>query len=853
MLSGLLIVSAIAAVDALTGGAVLLTLVLIGPLLSSVRSGPRGVTLVSAYAVAAAVLLGIADHFFLSGDHLVRVAVVTTGSVLAIWTARIRQEREKAAELLAAQAAVARILMSADTLAEATPKILAAIGETLDWQLGAIWSVRRHTGAMACEATWRAPGVEAEEFERKTREITLAPGEGLPGRVWRSGQPSWVLDVPADANFPRALAAAESGLHAGFAFPIRSAGQILGVIEFFSSETRQPDHRLLDLMEALGGQLGEYIEHKLAEEAVRNSEARKAAMLESALDSILTMDHDGRIVEFNPAAERVFGYSAAEAVGAELCELIVPPHLRERHRAGLARYLRTGESQILDRRIELTGMRRDGSEFPVELTVTRIGLDPPLFTGYIRDMTEQKRAQEQVAELLQLEQDARVRTQQAERRASFLAEAQALLSSSLDYETTFRNLARLSVPYLADWCVIDLVAQDGGFERVAVAHVDPAKERLVSDLESNYPTDPDSPRGAPNVVRSGRSELWREIPSQLIDETATDEEHRRILGELGLRSAMVVPLRARDRTLGAITLVSAESGRQFGDQELALAEDLAVRAAIAADNARLYGERSYIASTLQQSLMPEHLPEIPGVELSARYLAAGEGNEVGGDFYDIYRAGESTWGIAIGDVRGKGPRAAAVTALARYSLRTASLSETVPSSILRTLNEAMLRQRTDDRFCTVAYASIRPRDGGRMEVRLAIGGHPLPLLLRQDGSVTMVGSPGTLLGFVPDPDIVDETLELHSGESLILYTDGVSEARSRDGLFGEARLIELVRSCGGLDAGEIAERIERAVLEFQEVPQRDDLAVLVLRVREERSIPATLKARRAAPVRQAPA
>jgi serine phosphatase RsbU (regulator of sigma subunit) len=250
--------------------------------------------------------------------------------------------------------------------------------------------------------------------------------------------------------------------------------------------------------------------------------------------------------------------------------------------------------------------------------------------------------------------------------------------------------------------------------------------------------------------------------------------------------------------------------------------------------------------------MPENLPDVPGVELAARYLAAGEGNEVGGDFYDIYRAGESTWGIAIGDVRGKGARAAAVTALARYALRTASLTETVPSRVLALLNEAMLRQRADDRFCTVAYASIESTDAG-VSMRLGVGGHPLPLLLRADGSVERVGTPGTLIGLVPDPDIVDVRMDLQPGDSLVLYTDGVSEARSDGDLFGEERLIDLVKGCAGLDATGIAERIERDVLTFQGDENADDLAVLVLRVREVRAVNRTLAAKNLRPVRSAPA
>jgi PAS domain S-box-containing protein len=971
------ITAALALVDSLVGqSAILIGLLIVGPLVSSARSGPRGVLLVTAWAVGLAVLLGVPDHVFGSEEHLLRVSIVVAGGVLAIWTASIRQSRESTAELLGAQAAVARILASSDTLEQASPRILEAVGLTLDWELGATWRVRRPRDTIACVETWSADGVDAARFAEQSEGLAFARGEGLPGRVWQSGQPAWILDLEADSAFPRSALAREAGFRSGFCFPVRSSRGIAGAIEFYAQAEPQPDRQTLDLMDAVGGQIGEYIERKRAEEAVQDSEARKRAVLDSALDCVITMDDQGRVLEFNPAAERTFGYSAEEAVGAELAELIVPPALRDRHRAGLRRYLATRKSDLFDRRLELTGMRKDGSEFPVEVTLTAIESEgSAVFAGYVRDLTERrrseeaqrrlalivessedailskdrngiitswnagaellygytaeeaighsiqliippqrkdderkildsvladermehyetirvrkdgtrvdvalsispikdaagtivgasviahdnterKRAEEQRLRLLQMEQESRLRMQQAERRASFLAEAQAFLSSSLDYVTTLENLARLSVPYLADWCLVDVVNPDGKVERLATAHMDPEKEAFARELQQRYPRT-DLEQGAHAALDGGGSTLVSEITDEQLARTAHDEEHLQILRELGFHSAIIVPLKARDRAIGAITLLSAESGRQFDEEDLALAEDLANRAAIAVDNARLYGERSYIASTLQQSLMPDNLPEIPGVELAARYRAAGEGAEAGGDFYDIYRSGESTWGLAIGDVRGKGPRAAAVTALTRYTLRTAALSQVAPSRILATLNEAMLRQRSDDRFCTVAYASIEPtRDGVRL--RLGVGGHPLPLLLRRDGTVERVGSPGTLIGLVPDPDITDDTVDLSPGESLILYTDGVSEARSEeDGLFGEERLIDLLRDCADQDAVHIAELIEQRVLEFQDHGDGDDLAVLVMRVRERWRSTGGRTAERFAPIRgRAPA
>ncbi len=964
----------LALIDALVGAsAILIGLLIIGPLVSSARSGPRGVLLVSACAIGLAILLGWPDHVFGTEEHVLRISIVVAGSVLAIWTASIRQSRERTAELLGGQAAVARILSSSDTLEQASPRILDAVGLTLGWELGAMWQVRRARDLIACVETWSEDDLDAARFAGQSRGLVFARGEGLPGRVWQSGQPTWILDLEADSAFPRSALAKETGLRSGFCFPIRSSRGIAGAIEFYAKSEPQPDRQVLDLMDAIGGQIGEYIERKLAEEAVAESEARKRAILDSALDCVITMDSGGRVLEFNPAAERTFGYTAEEAIGAELAELIIPPSVRDRHRAGLRRYLHTGEARMFDQRLELTGMRKDGSEFPVEVTLTAIVSDGSVvFAGYIRDLTERRRseeAQRQLAlivessedailskdgngvitswnagaellygytaeeaighsiqliipeehrddelkilasaladeriehfetrrvrkdgstvdvvlsvspikdaagtivgasviahdntvrkrveeerlRLLQMEQESRLRIQQAERRASFLAEAQTFLSSSLDYVTTLENLARLSVPYLTDWCVVDVVNPEGKIERLATAHLDPKKEAFARELQQRYPQT-DLEHGAHKAIAGGGSTLVTEISDEQLARTAHDEEHLQILRDLGFHSAIIVPLKARDRAMGAITFLTSESGRQFDEEDLALAEDLANRAAIAVDNARLYGERSYIASTLQQSLMPDNLPEIPGVELAARYLAAGEGAEVGGDFYDIYRSGESTWGLAIGDVRGKGPRAAAVTALTRYTLRTASLSQTAPSRILGTLNEAMLRQRSDDRFCTVAYASIEPSPRGGVSLKLGVGGHPLPLLLRRDGTVERVGSPGTLIGLVPDPDITDETVELRPGESLILYTDGVSEARSQeDGLFGEERLIDLLRGCADQDAVHIAETIEQSVLEFQDHGSSDDLAVLVMRVRQRRRRSGGRTAERFTPLRR---
>jgi PAS domain S-box-containing protein len=954
---GVLVLVAVSIVDLVVPRqAILIGLLILGPLVACTRSYFRDVLVVSVIALVLGVLLGITDHVFGTMEHVTRLLIVVAGSGMALWISLIRAASERSADLLALHASVAGILTSTDALDVAAPKLLATLGEQLDWEVGGLWIVEPRSNTIRCVNIWVAPGIDADAFVNVSRTTSFGPGEGLPGRVWAAGEAVSMVDVLREGASPRSKAAAAAGLHSAFSFPIIASSGVLGTIEYFASTPRGPDEEISHLMDGLGVQLGEYAERSVAEEAVQESEARKAAVVQASLDAILTMDSNGNVVEFNPAAERLFGYTSEEANGRDLAGLVIPPDLRAAHRQGLARYLDTREPRMLERRVELRAIRKDGSEFPIELTITAIGVEPPLFTGYVRDLTErrqaeelqtrlaaivqssddailskdhdliirswnlgaerlygytaeeavgmpiqrlipsdregeevrifervlrdehvrhyetrrvrkdgslvdisltvsplrgrdgaivgasviardiseQKRVEQQRAEALRLEQEARLITERAARRASFLAEAQSVLSSTLDYETTLRNLVRLTVPDVADWCAIDMVAPDGSLRRLARAHIDPAKERLADEIERRYPPEPSPDRGTLKAVLTGRSELIREIPVEMLAQAARDEEHGRLISRLGLRSAMIVPLLARERAIGAITFASAESGALFDEDDLALAEDLAARAATAVDNARLYGERSYIAETLQRSLMPERLPDIPGIELAARYRAAGEANEVGGDFYDIYRSGESCWGVAIGDVRGKGPRAAVVTGLARYTLRTASLTDTLPSHVLGVLNEALVLQPEGDRFCTVAYASLEPIVDGKVRMTIGVGGHPLPFLLHRDGTVETAGTPGTLIGFVPDPEVVDETLELEPGDSLVFYTDGVSEARSSQGLFGEERLVDLLRGCGGLPPAEIAERIESSVLAFREGPTSDDIAVLVLKVRERR-------------------
>jgi PAS domain S-box-containing protein len=291
---------------------------------------------------------------------------------------------------------VSQILAETEAPVEVYAATLEAVGRSLGWELGAVWEVGPDDRRLRCVCTWHA-GDGAPEFEALSERLTLGAGEGLPGRLLVAGRPGWIADAPDDRNFPRADAARRAGLHAAFGFPLLSPRGVVGVMEFFSRDVREPDERLLESMAVLGSQDGQFVARRHAEAEVRASESRLRAALEAALDAVVTMDHRGHVLDWNRAAEATFGYRAHEAIGRDMADLIVPPRLRSAHRKGLARFLETDRAVVLDKRLELAGVHKNGTEFPVELTITRIGLPgPATFTGYLRDISDRKQAEDEL-------------------------------------------------------------------------------------------------------------------------------------------------------------------------------------------------------------------------------------------------------------------------------------------------------------------------------------------------------------------------------------------------------------------------------------------------------------------------
>jgi serine phosphatase RsbU (regulator of sigma subunit) len=295
---------------------------------------------------------------------------------------------------------------------------------------------------------------------------------------------------------------------------------------------------------------------------------------------------------------------------------------------------------------------------------------------------------------------------------------------------------------------------------------------------------------------------------------------------------LVVPLRGRGgRPAGSLVLDGLPAAPTTLDA--AICDQLAHVASVALANAATYRRERGIAQTLQRSLLPPTLPEIAGVDLAARFIPAGEGIEVGGDFYDVFAGPDGWWTIAVGDVCGKGPEAASITALARYTIRAVQALPGCPSAVLARLNDALVQQHPDRRFCTVVLAHLAVEPGPGVSVTLSSGGHPPPVVVRADGTVEEADVHGMLMGVVDNPRLQDRKLTLSPGDALLLYTDGVTEVR-RDGreVFGEADLRAAAAAAGGGGAEALVDTVVQAALDAARGDPRDDIAVLALAVPE---------------------
>jgi serine phosphatase RsbU (regulator of sigma subunit) len=438
-----------------------------------------------------------------------------------------------------------------------------------------------------------------------------------------------------------------------------------------------------------------------------------------------------------------------------------------------------------------------------------------------------------IAELVSSRDTANQRAAALASRLRILDEASRVFGASLEYDETLRALGRVFVPTFADWYSVHLLGTNGVIETVRIEHPDPDRIALAQELQRTIPErDIEGDDAIATVLRTAEPQLVPEVTEQMITDALKDRHPELIpvVLKLGLTSVMTVPLVIEDRAIGAIQLMAAESHRRFSVEDLAIAKEIAQRAAVAVSNARRFTEHKEAAAHLQERLLPKRLAEIPGMTVAARYIPPPGSTTVGGDFYDVFEIGEGVYKALVGDVRGKGTEAAALMGFVRHTVRAISKLDGSPATTLHELNHALLEEAADDpaMFWTACLVRIHPSEDGGARLTIGVGGHPLPYLIRADGDVSEVGRSGTLLGMFEDISVDEVTLDLHAGDSLVMLTDGALEATS-DGWWEATGLEGVLSTSAGLRPETIIDRLDATIASLAN-RREDDTALVVLQV-----------------------
>jgi PAS domain S-box-containing protein len=561
-----------------------------------------------------------------------------------------------------------------------------------------------------------------------------------------------------------------------------------------------------------------------------------AMLLDSASDAVVVYDRAFRFLYLNTQAERLMGASREQFLGKVLWDEF--PERAVPFKEPLTRAMTERVPLTFEAEYTPTHTWTEGRCLPVDASGSDGGCEqaegggerdasdlltpgPAALAVFFRDVTDRHEAVR-----------AREEAEAARERMAFLAEASAILSASLDYHTTLNAMARIVVPDLCDWCAIQMPRADSTIiESVAVAHVDPEKEAWGRELNRRYPTRADEPHGVAHVLRTGEAIFMPDVPEEALIASARDKEHRRSILELGFRSAVAVPLVARGTTLGVLLLVTTdESGRRLNETDFAFAQELAGRAAIAIDNARLLTREHNIAERLQAALQPELPGKVPGLELKAFYQPALAEATIGGDFYDVFSIEKGCFALVVADLSGKGLAAAAQVATVRHMLRALLYHhETTIADALTRLNAMLVEHNLLEGFATLFVGAY---DVNQRTLTYASCGQEPGLILRNaTGIVEEMGPTGTVLGGFVGATFEERVVPLASGDVIALFTDGLTEAgKSRKDLLGVPGVTSVF--CESTNSASSAEDIiERLIAGVEErvTPGgiRDDVCLLI--------------------------
>ena len=530
---------------------------------------------------------------------------------------------------------------------------------------------------------------------------------------------------------------------------------------------------------------------------------RLARVVESTQDAVLSKDLEGIVTSWNPGAVRLYGYTESEAIGTHVSFLV--PADRKGEEEEILDRVRRGE---LIETYETERIRKDGVRIDVSLTVSPIEHPSYGIVGasvIARDIT------------------AEVRRRRAQ---EFLIGATRGLDASLDFDRTARTIVETAVPELAEFCVLDFVRRDGWIGNSVVGARDPAAANFLEEIRRNTPLDPRGNHPVAQVLRAGRAMVWRDLTSpKVMAEVVQSEEHKRLIEETRYQSAAVAPLVARGTTLGAISFLHASTDMRYDAIDLQLLGELADRAALALDNARLYEERDRIAQNLQRGLRPPEPPFVEGLDIAVVFDAFGEGMEIGGDLYDVLPTEDGCW-IMVGDVTGKGSVAAGVSVALRHSMRGLARQIDRPEELLAQLNEMLLEGTSLNDFATALLLRLR-REGKSWGLQLAAAGHPPAIHVTSEGPVQLGG--GAVLGAWADAPLPVHERQLREGETLVLATDGWFETGPPETHLAPEELGRLAHSFADLELGEMTQCLRQDAIARAGGKLRDDLVLLAIR------------------------
>ncbi len=710
---------------------------------------------------------------------------------------------------LRSQRELASSLIEGESLDQVAPRFLEIVADLLRWEAGALWEVTGDEDPLRLVSGWSAHDLDARPLWRRSRELSFRKGTGLPGDAWQSGQialaPDY-RDYPTTA--PRYQVSAELGLEAALAIPVPTGSPeyVLAVAEFHTTAFNPQSEELMALLGGFADQLGTFIARRRAE--ARSAEAERyrnhlAEVVRGTQDAVLSKDLEGIVTSWNPAATRLYGYSAEEAVGRHI-SFLVPPDHKDEEKVILERVKRGERLETY----ETERIRADGTRVAVSLTVSPIRSPMRGLVGasvVARDIT------------------AEVRRRRAQ---DFLVAASRLLDSSLDPVETARTIVSTAVPELAELCLIDFRRADGWLGDSVVAGRDPEVAARLEQIRRDQPLDPGGEHPVAQVLRLNQPMVWRDLTApEVVDKVAQSSDHLRLMRDAGYHSAAVVPLVARGRSLGALSFLHAHKDLRYDAGDLEFLAELGERAALALDNARLYRERDRIARNLQRGLRPPRPAEVPGLEVSVVFEAAGEGIEVGGDLYDVLPSEDGCW-LLVGDVAGKGSTAAGVSVAVRHSVRGLTREIDEPDEVLRRVNELLTGGESLNDFATVMLVRLR-REGKNWKLVLAAAGHPPAVLANAEGSELLGG--GSVLGAWSTANVERHERTLGDGETLALCTDGWLEVGPVASHQSPEAFAEMTRALSGLQLDELTERLRSDAVGRSPGSLRDDLVVLAVR------------------------